>query len=214
MTFFIELSDILNEAEGDEKDNSGSSVSDSDFDPDDFVADEDDDQNQDGSSGEGDQSGESSDGTGDSATPADFNTNDFASGGAGGDDPNAGDPSATGEPTDDAAMGDPVEDEKEKQKKIAIFDTYRDLSGSCETFLTKVNEYREIIKDDEDKKKNFETIDFIEDSLYKIQDNVKLILTDKIIKMDYEKLKTIFTHIKSEMNLLIKLFKRISNSGQ
>jgi hypothetical protein len=67
---------------------------------------------------------------------------------------------------------------------------------------------------DNTKKSNYEAINFIEEKLESLKENLKFILTDKIKTMEYEKAKTIFTYIKSEVNLLSNLFNKISNIKQ
>jgi hypothetical protein len=99
-----------------------------------------------------------------------------------------------------------------QSKKIVLFKNYRSIYNVTNQFIEKVADFKEYAESDELKKKNYETIEFIEDKLNILKDNLKLMLIDKISTMDYEKSKTIFVHVKSEVNLLLNLFNKISNT--
>jgi hypothetical protein len=100
----------------------------------------------------------------------------------------------------------------DKGRKIVLFKNYKSIYDLSNTFLEKVANFKEVSETDEVKKNNIETIEFIEEKLDNLKNNLKLMLTDKYSTMDYEKLKTIFVHIKSEVNLLLNLFNKISNT--
>lgn len=114
-----------------------------------------------------------------------------------------------GDPNADTNM---MPDTSDDSKKIIIFKDYKTLYELVNTLIEKVGNYKEIIESEDDiKKKNFDTLDFIEDSLNELKGNIKIMLTDKIKTLDYEKCKTIFTHAKGEIDLIVKLFSRISS---
>jgi hypothetical protein len=149
----------------------------------------------------------SSEGTGEEGVPnLDTDPNTMMDG----DGAEAGDEGTGQEGLDpNAQTGTPDVD---KGKKIVLFKNYKSVYDLSNTFLEKVANFKEVSETDEVKKNNIETIEFIEEKLEKLKENLKLMLTDKYSTMDYEKLKTIFVHIKSEVNLLLNLFNKISNT--
>jgi cobalamin biosynthesis protein CobT len=112
------------------------------------------------------------------------------------------------ESTDDAVA--PVD--PDSGKKIHLFKNYKSIYDLLNNFIDKVTDFKEVMDSNEEKKGSYETVEFIEEKLYNLKDNIKLILTDKIKTLDYEKGKTLFVYVKSEINLLINLFNKISNT--
>jgi hypothetical protein len=114
--------------------------------------------------------------------------------------------------TDDASEVAPID--PNSGKKIHLFKNYKSIYDLLNNFIDKVTDFKEVMDSDEGKKGKYETVEFIEEKLYNLKDNIKLILTDKIKTMDYDKAKTLFVYVKSEINLLINLFNKISNTKQ
>jgi hypothetical protein len=141
-------------------------------------------------------------------TPADATDPNAPTTPEGGTDNANGDPNA---PTDPNGGGEqtPTAD-VDGGKKLHLFKNYKSLYNIINNFLEKVADFKEAVETDDSKKNQFEVVDFIEDKLVTLKENVKNILTDRIKTLDYEKSKTIFVHVKSEINLLIKLFDKIS----
>jgi hypothetical protein len=121
-------------------------------------------------------------------------------------------PEGDGTETDDSSEVAPVD--PDSGKKVHLFKNYKSIYDLLNNFIDKVTDFKEVMDSDEGKKGKYETVEFIEEKLYNLKDNIKLILTDKIKTMDYDKAKTLFVYVKSEINLLINLFNKISNTKQ
>lgn len=141
-----------------------------------------------------------------------------------GEESTEGDSTDTGDgenPLGDATDGDGTSDttavppvDPNSGKKIHLFKNYKSIYDLLNNFIDKVTDFKEVMDSDEGKKGKYETVEFIEEKLYNLKDNIKLILTDKIKTMEYDKAKTLFVYVKSEINLLINLFNKISNTKQ
>ena len=98
-------------------------------------------------------------------------------------------------------------------KKYLLYKNYKSIYDLVNNFIGRVIDFKELAENDEKKKNKYETIEFIEDKLLTLKENLKVILTDKITSMDYDKSKTIFIYTKSEINLLLNLFNKISGTN-
>ncbi|QXN70339.1 hypothetical protein INTERNEXUS_299 [Bacillus phage vB_BspM_Internexus] len=136
----------------------------------------------------------------------------------GGDDssnPSDGDTDGSDDQGDDGSGGlDSEQDTSptDNDKKLQLYKSYKSIYTSIDTFLDKVSSYKEYLDTEENKSKNYELVEYIEDKLYNLKDSTKIMLTDKIKTMDYEKVKTVFVYTKSEINLLVNLFNKFSSS--
>jgi len=153
--------------------------------------------------GKGDQ-------TVDDGTTADDGTS--TDDGTGVTDDSANTDDGSGDELDDST--DMGEEDSEKGKKIVLFKNYKSIYELTNNFLEKVVEFKEVSETDETDKSNCLSIEFIEEKLENLRSNIKLILTDKFSTMEYEKLKTIFIYTKSEIDLLLNLFNKISSTKQ
>jgi cobalamin biosynthesis protein CobT len=163
---------------------------------------------EDGGEGEGDGTEDGS--TEGEETPADGESTEGDSTGTEdgeGESPDGENPE--GDEATDVAPIDP-----NSGKKIHLFKNYKSIYDLLNNFIDKVTDFKEVMDSDEGKKGKYETVEFIEEKLYNLKGNIKLILTDKIKTMDYDKAKTLFVYVKSEVNLLINLFNKISNTKQ
>jgi hypothetical protein len=134
-------------------------------------------------------------------------TDDGAQGDAG-LDPAAGGADATGtDPGEDAEQAD-----TDAGKKYHLFKDYKTVYNSVNSFLEKVSNFKEAAESSDGKKSKMETVDFIEEKLLIMKDSLRDILMDRIKTMDYDKSKTIFVHVKSEINLLLDLFTKVCGS--
>lgn len=100
----------------------------------------------------------------------------------------------------------------DNDKKLQLYKSYKTIYTSIDNFLDKVSSYKEYLDTEENKSKNYELVEYIEDKLNNLKDSTKIMLTDKIKTMDYEKVKTVFVYTKSEINLLVNLFNKFSSS--
>ncbi|WCS68242.1 hypothetical protein Goe21_01320 [Bacillus phage vB_BsuM-Goe21] len=125
--------------------------------------------------------------------------------------PSDGDPDGQGDESGDL---DSEQDDSptDNDKKLQLYKSYKTIYTSIDNFLDKVSSYKEYLDTEENKSKNYELVEYIEDKLYNLKDSTKIMLTDKIKTMDYEKVKTVFVYTKSEINLLVNLFNKFSSS--
>jgi len=108
-------------------------------------------------------------------------------------------------------LDDAEETQSEKNKKLILFDNYRNIYNSINNFIENLDKYKEHLNQ---KDESLSTLDFIEDKLYNLRENVKGMITEKILTLSYEKSRVIFIHVKTEINLMIKLFEKISTKEQ
>lgn len=143
----------------------------------------------------------------DASTSTDSTTTDTTDGGS--SEGNDNGDSSTDSSTD--VTSQPITPD-DSGKKLQLYNSFKSIYDINNNLIDRVSNFREVLESDKASDKNVETIEFIEEKLLSLRDNIKLILTDKIKSFEYEKTKTLFVYIKSEINLLVNLFSKISKT--
>lgn len=99
-------------------------------------------------------------------------------------------------------------DLEEKNKKISLYKSFKELYSIINIFSNKLVDFNKQL-DNNNQLQNLKIINFINDTIEKIKTNCEVILLEKYKIISNENLKLIFVNIKSELDLLIKLFNEI-----